>query len=158
MSKISNHVTVIKKDRLLVHGLKVKSKSCDVKTPKSRRELKMCDTVYDAFKRMKASHSSDSSFVFLGPTDTPLETYYVSRKLWYPTLKLAGFKLRRPYETRHTATVLHIAAHENPLYISQMLGHSDTRLLLEVYAPYVANASRTDGSAFDTLMQSEGVA
>jgi integrase len=136
----------------------VRGEVCDVKTPKSRRELKMCDTVYDAFKRIKASHSSDSSFVFLGPTDTPLDTHYVSRKLWYPTLKIAGLKLRRPYETRHTAAVLHIAAHENPLYISQMLGHSDTRLLFEVYAPYVANASRTDGNAFDMLMQNEGVA
>ncbi|MFA0468570.1 integrase, partial [Vibrio breoganii] len=54
--------------------------------------------------------------------------------------------------TRHTAAVLHIAALENPLYISQMLGQSDTRLLFEVYAPYVANASQSDGSAFDSLM------
>ena len=122
----------------------------------------MCDTVYEAFKRMEALHSADSNFVFIGPTGTPLETHYVSRKLWYPTLKKAGLKLRRPYETRHTAAVLHIAAHENPLYRSrnnsQMLGHSDTRLLFDVYAPYVANASRTDGNAFDSLMRSEGLA
>ncbi|MFC1518927.1 hypothetical protein ACFL6Z_04325, partial [Pseudomonadota bacterium] len=81
----------------------------------------------------------------------------------YPTLIKAGLKRRRAYETRHTAAELHIAALENPLYISQMLGHSDTRLLFDVYAPYVANASRTDGNAsrtdgnaFDTLMRSEG--
>lgn len=136
----------------------VNGETCDVKTPKSRRELKMCDTVFAAFKRMKEAGLAESNFVFNGPSGTPLETHFVSRKLWYPTLRKAKLALRRPYETRHTAAVLHIAAHENPLYVSQMLGHSDTRLLFEVYAPYVANASRTDGQAFDSLMQSEGLA
>ncbi|MGL4475174.1 MAG: tyrosine-type recombinase/integrase [Shewanella sp.] len=136
----------------------VNGETCDVKTPKSRRELKMCDTVFAAFKRMKEAGLAESNFVFNGLSGTPLETHFVSRKLWYPTLRKAKLALRRPYETRHTAAVLHIAAHENPLYVSQMLGHSDTRLLFEVYAPYVANASRTDGQAFDSLMQSEGLA
>ena len=66
--------------------------------------------------------------------------------------KKAGLKPRRAYETRHTAAVLHIAAHENPIYISHKLGHSDTKLLFEVYAPYVANASRQDGNAFNDMM------
>nr|WP_318432664.1 hypothetical protein [Photobacterium leiognathi] len=55
--------------------------------------------------------------------------------MWHPTLKRAGLKSRRYYETRHTAAVLHLAAHENPLYVSQLLGHSNTRLLFEIYAP-----------------------
>jgi integrase len=135
----------------------VNGEVCDVKTPKSRRELKMCDTVFNAFKRIQAVKTGSSNFVFNAPTGLPPSTHFISRKLWFPTLKAAGLKPRRPYETRHTAAVLHIAAHENPLYISQMLGHSDTRLLFEVYAPYVANASRLDGSAFDSLMKSEGL-
>lgn len=91
--------------------------------------------------------------MFPQPNGNGLSTHYVSSKLWYPTLKKAQLKKRRPYETRHTAAVLHIAAHENPLYIAQMLGHSNTKLLFSVYAPYVANASRQDGHAFDALMQ-----
>lgn len=136
----------------------VNGEVCGVKTPKSRRELKMCDILFEASKPIKALKTANSNFVFTNPTDSPLDTHFVSRKLWYPTLKIAGLKLRSPYKTRHTTAVLHIAAHENPLYISQMLGHSDTRLLFEVYAPYVANASRLDGSAFDSLMRSEGLA
>ena len=88
----------------------------------------------------------------------PLNTHFVSTQLWYPTLNKAGLAHRRPYETRHTAAVLHIAAHENPLYISHMLGHSDTRLLFDVYAPYVANASRQDGFAFNEMMIERGIA
>ncbi|MFH4734289.1 Arm DNA-binding domain-containing protein [Vibrio diabolicus] len=127
----------------------------EVKTPKSRRELKMCDTLLEVFTRLKAQKMDDSPFVFTHQ-GKPLDTHFVSKSLWYPTLEKAGLRRRRPYETRHTAAVLHIAAHENPLYISHMLGHSDTRLLFKVYAPYVANASRSDGSAFNELMKKEG--
>ena len=130
----------------------VNGEICDVKTPKSRRSLKMCDTLHDALSRVMANRNDAPSFVFTTPKGKAIDTHYISKKIWYPTLKKAGLKRRRPYETRHTAAVLHIAAHENPLYISQMLGHSDTRLLFEVYAPYVANASRLDGSAFSNMM------
>ncbi|WP_242695323.1 DUF3596 domain-containing protein [Shewanella sp. 4t3-1-2LB] len=124
----------------------------DVKTPKSRRDLRMCDTLFDVFTRLKERQRGDAKFVFTHQ-GKPLDTHFVSTKLWYPTLKKANLIRRRPYETRHTAAVLHIAAHENPLYISQMLGHSDTKLLFNVYAPYVANASRQDGLAFSKLMR-----
>lgn len=127
----------------------------DVKTPKSRRDLKMCDALYDAFKRQQKRGDARSPFVFCQPNGHGISTQFVSQKLWYPTLAKAGLKRRRPYETRHTAAVLHIAAQENPAYISHMLGHSNMQLLFEVYAPYVANASRLDGHAFNALMQGE---
>ena len=80
-----------------------------------------------------------------------------SVKIWHQTLKRAGLKRRRAYETRHTAAVLHLAAHENSRYVSQLLGHSNTKLLFEVCAPYVVNASRQDGSAFSKMMLSGGM-
>ncbi len=101
----------------------------DVKTPKSRRDLKMCNTLFTLFKRLQKQAYSEFVFTHKGK---PLNTHFVSTQLWYPTLNKAGLARRRPYETRHTAAVLHIAAHENPLYISHMLGHSDTRLLFEL--------------------------
>lgn len=125
----------------------------ELKTTSSRRDLKMNDAVFEALKRTLARKTVHSPFVFTNPNGDPLDTHYVSKKLWYPTLKKANLARRRPYETRHTAAVLHIAAHENPLYISHMLGHSNTKLLFEVYAPYIANASRQDGCAFDALMK-----
>lgn len=127
----------------------------DVKTPKSRRDLKMCNTLFSLFKRLQKQTTSEFVFTHKGK---PLNTHFVSTQLWYPTLNKAGLAHRRPYETRHTAAVLHIAAHENPLYISHMLGHSDTRLLFDVYAPYVANASRQDGFAFNEMMIERGIA
>ncbi|KHT61598.1 integrase [Photobacterium gaetbulicola] len=121
-----------------------------VKTPKSNREIIMTPTVEAALRR--AVEASPSDFVFTNPNGAPLDTRYINRKVWYPTLKKVGLPKRRGYQTRHTAAVLHLAAHENPLYVSRLLGHSSTQMLYEVYAPYVINAARKDGSAFDAMM------
>ncbi len=122
----------------------------DVKTPRSRRNIPMSPTVRDALTRAIASAEGD--FVFTRDNGCPLDTRYVSLVIWYPTLKTAGLRKRRPYQTRHTAAVLHLAAHENPLFVSRLLGHSSTRMLFDVYAPYVVNAARHDGGAFESMM------
>ena len=123
----------------------------NVKTPKSNRDITMTPTVEAALRR--AVEKAEGEFVFTRPNGCPLDTRYISKAVWYPTLKKANLAKRRPYETRHTAAVLHLAAHENPLYVSRLLGHSSTRMLYEVYAPYVINAARQDGSAFEAMMQ-----
>ena len=128
-----------------------------VKTPKSRRDIPMNEPIYQALQRVIARKTDDSPFVFVNPKGRPLDTRYVSINLWNPTLEKAGLSYRRPYETRHTAAVLHIAAHENPMYVSNMLGHSNTKMLFDIYAPYVVNAARNDGSAFLTMMMQRGI-
>lgn len=133
----------------------VQGKFSDVKTPKSRREIKMSEQVYQALKRVVETKDHQDDMVFTDLKDRPLSCHYVARNLWYPTLEKAGLERRRPYETRHTAAVLHMAALENPVYISRMLGHSNTKMLFDIYAPYVVNATGRDGSAFSRLMAGE---
>jgi len=82
----------------------------------------------------------------------PLEPARVSKEFWLPTLKRLGLERRRVYETRHTAAVLHLAAGENPLFVSRLLGHADSAMLFDVYAPYVPNIMGRDGEAFEALM------
>ncbi|MCD9529102.1 Arm DNA-binding domain-containing protein [Photobacterium carnosum] len=129
----------------------------DVKTPKSRRDLPINDILFESLKRVTQPLNTLDAFLFSDETGRPLDTRKIGQKVWHPTLKKAGLSSRRPYETRHTAAVLHLAAHENPLYVSKMLGHSSTKLLFEIYAPYVFNAARCDGSAFSNMMESNNV-
>ena len=117
----------------------------------------MSEPVFQALQRVVARKTTTDAFVFTQPDGKPLDTRWVSQSLWYPTLKKANLSRRRPYETRHTAAVLHIAAHENPMYVSSMLGHSTTKMLFEIYAPYVVNVARNDGSAFTDMMQQQGI-
>ncbi|WP_318498384.1 tyrosine-type recombinase/integrase [Photobacterium leiognathi] len=108
----------------------------DVKNPKSRRDLPINDILSSSLERITARLTEPDDFLFTNDDGDPLDTRYIGKQVWHLTLKCAGLKTRRPYETRHTAAVLHLAAHENPLYVSQLLGHSNTCLLFEIYAPY----------------------
>ncbi len=82
----------------------------------------------------------------------PLDPARVAKAFWLPTLKRLGLERRRVYETRHTAAVLHLAAGENPLFVSRLLGHADSAMLFNVYAPFVPNIMGRDGEAFEALM------
>jgi integrase len=63
-----------------------------------------------------------------------------------------GLEKRRPYQTRHTAGTLWLAAGENPEWVAKQLGHADTTMLFKVYSRYVPNLTRHDGSAFNNLI------
>ena len=101
-----------------------------------------------------ASHPEHplDSLLFTDFEGQPLDPSQVSKDLWLPTLKRLGLERRRVYETRHTAAVLHLAAGENPLFVSRLLGHADSAMLFNVYAPFVPNIMGRDGEAFEALM------
>ena len=71
-----------------------------------------------------------------------------------PTLLVLGLTRRRPYQTRHTTATLWLASGESPEWIAQQLGHSTTKMLFEVYSRFIPNATRQDGSAFNSLIAS----
>jgi integrase len=58
----------------------------------------------------------------------------------------------RPYQCRHTAATLWLAAGEAPEWIARQLGHTTTEMLFRVYSRYVPNLTRRDGSAFERLI------
>ena len=67
-------------------------------------------------------------------------------------IKLLGYNKRRPYQTRHTAATLWLAAGEAPEWIARQMGHSTTEMLFKVYSRYVPNLTRQDGSAMERLL------
>ena len=60
--------------------------------------------------------------------------------------------MRRPYQCRHTAATLWLAAGENPEWVANVLGHSTTEMLFRVYSRFVPNLTRNDGLAFAGLV------
>jgi integrase len=69
-----------------------------------------------------------------------------------PALRRAGLRLRSAYQTRHTFASNSLAAGENPAWISGMLGHRSAELLFDVYARWIPNRTRQDGSAMVARM------
>src|SRR5690554_509702 len=116
----------------------------------------MSSPVVDAFRRLKESAKPNNTFVFTNRVGNPLNHNNVTKRVWYPLLDELGLKRRNPYQTRHTAATLWLAAGESPEWIARQMGHSTTRMLFTVYSRYVPNLTRQDGSAMDRLLASKG--
>jgi integrase len=140
--------------QILVRQALVQGKMTDTKTDGSSREIDMCQMVFDALQAHRKA-SKGSKFVFSSRTGKPLSNRNVTQRVWYPLLRHLGLKKRRPYQTRHTAATLWLAAGENPEWIARQMGHANTKMLFEVYSRYVPNLTRKDGSAFEQLLKAE---
>jgi integrase len=126
----------------------------NTKSTSSDRLIQMSDAVYMALKRLEKVKESDFVFVRNGE---PLTQSYVTQSIWYPLLKRLNLSKRRPYETRHTAATLWLAAGENPEWIARQLGHSNTQILFDTYSRFVPNLTRMDGSAANKFFNQLGV-
>lgn len=138
-----------------VHQSLVRGKIIPTKTDGSYRTLQMSDFVYSALLAHKKVVGNRSEFVFSTRNGTHLQNRYVSRHVWYPTLSACWLEKRNPYQTRHTAATLWLAAGESPEWIANQMGHSSTTMLFRVYSRFVPNLTRQDGSAFERLLTSK---
>ncbi|CAB1369844.1 Arm DNA-binding domain-containing protein [Denitratisoma oestradiolicum] len=124
----------------------------DTKTQESNRDIQMSQLVFDALQRQLTRTGKARKYVFCTREGCPLDHNNVTKRVWYPLLRHLAFKLRRPYQTRHTAATLWLAAGENPEWIARQMGHATTEMLFKVYSRYVPNLTRRDGSAFERLL------
>jgi integrase len=130
----------------IVHG-----REETTKTLGSARDIQMSSIVYDALKAQQQV-TGCNVYVFCNKEGKPLDKGNVRERVWKPTLKKIGLSYRRPYETRHTAATLWLAAGESPEWIARQMGHTTTKMLFETYSRYVPNLTRQDGSAFEKLL------
>ena len=140
--------------QIMIYEALVLGETVQTKNDGSYRTIQMSQRVYDALKDQEKLSRPISEYVFCGKQGQPLAHRNVSTRVWYPILKYLGIKLRRPYQTRHTAATLWLASGENPEWIARQMGHSSTEMLFTVYSRYVPNLTRQDGSAFDRLLDS----
>ncbi|MEN8722558.1 MAG: DUF3596 domain-containing protein [Alphaproteobacteria bacterium] len=140
---------------VLVHQAYVQGKIVPTKTDGSFRAVQMNQLVFDALQDQKKATGELSDFVFCTRNGLPLQNRNVTQRVWYPLLRHLGLRERRPYQTRHTAATLWLAAGEAPEWIAKQMGHTTTKMLFNVYSRYVPNLTRQDGSAFDRLLAKE---
>jgi integrase len=139
---------------ILIRETYVHNEMTTTKTDGSRREIHMSIPVYEALKR-QALLSGRHAFVFSNADGLPRDNGNITKRVWYPLLRLLGLKQRRPYQSRHTAATLWLASGENPEWIARQLGHTTSEMLYRVYSRFVPNLTRDDGSAFESLLSSK---
>lgn len=126
------------------------------KNDTSQRDIRMSQPVYDALKRQYAATGKFSKFVFCNRDGNPIDLHNFCKRVWYPLLQHLDLEKRAPYQTRHTAATLWLAAGEAPEWIARQLGHANTEMLFTVYSRFVPNLTRQDGSAFERLLLQSG--
>jgi integrase len=121
--------------------------------------------VVDALKAQKAQQAAErlkrgrgapergQDYVFTGPEGGLLNVNALRDRSWYPTLTKAGLSRRTMYQTRHTFASNALAAGEAPSWVAAMLGHASPEMLFRVYARYIPNRTRRDGSALMHRME-----
>ncbi|PVY76879.1 integrase [Tamilnaduibacter salinus] len=140
-----------KRRQILVRQSLVRGKLNPTKNDGSFRTIDMSQMVYDALQAQYQA-TGRFKFVFCTKHGTPLSHENITKRVWYPLLRHLGLRKRRPYQTRHTAATLWLAAGENPEWIARQMGHTSTEMLFRVYSRYVPNLTRRDGSAFERLL------
>ena len=137
---------------ILIRETRVLGEDEYTKTDSSQREIQMSALVFDALRRQEQSARGLSKYVFCNREGNPIDNKNFVERIWNPLLQHLGLAPRRPYQMRHTAATLWLAAGENPEWVARQLGHATTEMLFKVYSRYVPNLTRQDGSAMERLL------
>ncbi|NLS14233.1 site-specific integrase [Vibrio sp. SM6] len=141
----------LKRRLISIRETHVQGRQETTKTTRSTRDILISSVVLKALES-QWQVSGDKEFVFCNAAGKPLDKGNIRDRIWKPTLERLGMPYRRPYETRHTAATLWLAAGEAPEWIAHQMGHTTTKMLFDVYSRYVPNLTRQDGSAFEKLL------
>lgn len=137
--------------QILVRQAWVGGEMVYTKNDGSYRSVDMSTLVHDALVAQKKV-TGHLNYVFCNSEGNPLNHNNVTNRVWYPLLRHLGLRLRRPYQSRHTAATLWLASGENVEWIARQMGHTTTEMLFRVYSRFVPNLTRKDGSAFERVL------
>lgn len=138
--------------QILIREALVEGKMVYTKNDGSFRTIEMSELVLNALQEQKKA-TGNFDYVFCGKRGNPVRHCNITKRVWYPLLEYLNLRKRRPYQTRHTAATLWLAAGESPEWIARQMGHTNTEMLFRVYSRFVPNLTRKDGSAFERLIK-----
>lgn len=141
----------LQNNEILIRETLVRGHTEYTKTDGSQREVSISEPVRAALLEQK-ERTGDQEYVFTTRSGAPIDNDNFTNRVWYPLLRYLELEPRRPYQTRHTCATLWLAAGENPEWVARQLGHVDTTMLFRTYSRFIPNLTRTDGSAFNSLV------
>ena len=111
-----------------------------ISTPKTKSSIRTVDILDNLLPYLKEQYKltgDKNSYIFLNEND---EHYYDIKRIrntkWRNLLKECDIEFRTIYQMRHTFATIMIENNEDILWVSNMLGHSDSSMTLQMYAKY----------------------
>lgn len=111
-----------------------------VSTPKTKSSIRTIDILNNLLPYLKKQYrltGKHNSYVFLNQDN---EHYYDIKRIrntkWKNLLIDSEVEYRTVYQMRHTFATIMVENGEDILWVSNMLGHSDSSMTLQMYAKY----------------------
>lgn len=135
------------------------------KTTRSRRRIALSATVLAALKRHRVLQAetrlklgdawTDVDLVFPNAVGQMYEPSNFVRYQFKPIIKRTGLPNVRLHDLRHTAATLLLAKGVNPKVVSEMLGHSNVSITLNVYGHVLPHMQQEAADLMDRVLWGE---
>ena len=131
------------------------------KTGRSRRQVELTEVAVAALNRHRSAQAEerlqavaweDNDIVFANQVGRPLDQGHLLRRSFYPLLAEAGLSRCRFHDLRHTAATLMLAEGIHPKIVSEMLGHSNIAITLDLYSHVTPTMQKQATAAMDAIL------
>lgn len=132
------------------------------KTAASRRQIMLTRTGVDALRRHRVGQAQerlqsgdtwhDHDMVFASTTGGPINPSNLSYRSFAPLLEKAGVPRVRFHDLRHTCATLLLGEGVHPKVVSEMLGHTDVAVTLDLYSHVTPTLQQQAADALDGLL------
>ena len=136
----------------LVKQLKTRSSRRQVLLPRIAAEALTVHRARQAIERAPAGTEwEDRGLVFTNTLGRPLHPRNYLLRKFYPLLQQAGLPRMRFHDLRHGAATLLLELGVHPTVVSEMLGHSQIGITLDLYSHVTATMQQQAVTALDDL-------
>lgn len=134
----------------------------ETKTSKSRRSVMLPEVAIDALKTHRAKQGIERlaqgpdwpalDLIFCNKVGRPIESQNLLARGFRPLLKRAGLPTMRFHDLRHTAATLLLGEGVHPKIVSEMLGHSQVSVTLDIYSHVTPTMQAQAAAAMESVL------
>jgi integrase len=111
------------------------------KTEASEREVDLVVPLVQEFDSIPGARGA-ADYIFTGPRGAALDWNNFRQRTWRRLLRMAGVRMRPPYQCRHTYAVNLLSDGANPHYVAHQMGHSTLAMIIRHYARWAHKPAR----------------
>ena len=133
------------------------------KTDRSRRRIVLTDIAITALRRHRLAQLEerlkagtlweDNDLVFPNNVGRPVEAGNMLHRSFWPLLERAGLPRIRFHDLRHSAATLLMSRGIHPKVVSEMLGHSQISITMDLYSHVLPTMQREAATVMESILQ-----